>query len=263
MADVDTLEQPPQLSTDDQPSAAKVSPQPPVDDKKPEQSDSQKAAVKQWCAKIKKDKKHWSPDFDRMRDNQKFAAGQQWPNQMTIKDDRYVCNLTLRMVQQKVASLYARNPESTVQRKQKIDHTLWDGHQQSLVQAGMAVQVHMHAAAMGIRTPPPLEAMALLKDYQQVKQRRDIVDKVCKTVMLVTQHQIDMSRPVFKDQMKGAVERTVICGVSYVVPYFCRDDEGLNIVQYQDGRRFEIRWIQGGPIGRNYEILRELKSYAA
>lgn len=47
------------------------------------------------------------------------------------------------------------------------------------------------------------------------------------------------------------------------LPVFCRDDEGLNIVQYQDGRRFEIRWIQGGPIGRNYEILRELKSYAA
>jgi hypothetical protein len=30
-----------------------------------------------------------------------------------------------------------------------------------------------------------------------------------------------------------------------------------------DGRRFEIRWLPGAPSGESYEIIRELRAYAA
>jgi hypothetical protein len=46
-------------------------------------------------------------------------------------------------------------------------------------------------------------------------------------------------------------------------PVFYVDSEGLDVVQYPDGRRCEIRWIEGAPGGHNFEIVRELKAHAA
>ena len=46
-------------------------------------------------------------------------------------------------------------------------------------------------------------------------------------------------------------------------PVYYLDDDGLNVMQQPDGRRFEIRWIPGAPSGSNYEIVRELKARAA
>ena len=58
---------------------------------------------------------------------------------------------------------------------------------------------------------------------------------------------------------RRAFEETLAAGVSV----FYLDDDGLNVMEQPDRRRFEIRWIPGGPSGRNYEIIRELKARAA
>ena len=71
-----------------------------------------RAAVKLWQERIRDAKRRWEPDFDRMRKNMEFCAGYQWLGQTELDDDRYTANMTLRVVNQKVASLYARDPSS-------------------------------------------------------------------------------------------------------------------------------------------------------
>jgi hypothetical protein len=46
-------------------------------------------------------------------------------------------------------------------------------------------------------------------------------------------------------------------------PVYYLDDDGLEVMELPDGRRFEICWIPGAPSGSNYEIIRELKVRAA
>jgi len=58
---------------------------------------------------------------------------------------------------------------------------------------------------------------------------------------------------------RSAFEETLADGY----PVFYLDDDGLNVMQQPDGRKFEIRWIPGAPSGSNYEIIRELKVRAA
>jgi len=58
---------------------------------------------------------------------------------------------------------------------------------------------------------------------------------------------------------RRAFEETLAAGLSV----FYRDDDGLNVMEQPDGRRFEIRWIPGAPSGGNYEIIREMNARAA
>ena len=58
---------------------------------------------------------------------------------------------------------------------------------------------------------------------------------------------------------RRAFEETLAAGLSV----FYRDDDGLNVMEQPDGRRFEIRWIPGAPSGGNYEIIREVNARAA
>ena len=58
---------------------------------------------------------------------------------------------------------------------------------------------------------------------------------------------------------RRAFDETLAAGLSV----FYLDDEGLDVMEQADGRRFEIRWIPGAPSGENFEILREIKKRAA
>ena len=58
---------------------------------------------------------------------------------------------------------------------------------------------------------------------------------------------------------RKAFEETLAAGL----PVCYLDSEGLNVMQFPDGRKFEIRWIPGAPSGENDEIVRELKAHAA
>jgi hypothetical protein len=54
---------------------------------------------------------------------------------------------------------------------------------------------------------------------------------------------------------RAAFQETLAAGQ----PVYYLDHDGLNVKELPDGRRFEIRWIPGGPSGSNYEIIRELR----
>lgn len=174
------------------------------------------AAVKVWQGRITKAKQKWAPDFKRMKDNMEFVTGLQWPGQIDLQDDRYQCNLTLRLVNQKVATLYARNPTAEVTRRKQLDYQIWDGQIQSLMPAMQ--QASMLVSSGGI-LPPDLEM--LLQDVQAGKQRNRLVQNVCETIDIIYQYFIDAQKPDFKEQAKQMVRSTIICSVGYVKPVYC------------------------------------------
>jgi hypothetical protein len=67
----------------------------------------------------------------------------------------------------------------------------------------------------------------------------------------------------FDDAVRAAGRRAFEESLAAGLPVFYLDDEGLNVMELPDGRRFEIRWIPGAPSGENYEILHEVKRRAA
>lgn len=197
----------------------------PAKDDESNEALAQRAEVKRWGKRITKAEAKWEPDFKRMKNNQKFVTGIQWDGQKSlVAEDRYINNITLRVIGQKTASLYARNPQVDSIRREKLDFSVWDGDRQSLIgavgMAGMAVQG-------GMQAPP--EAMAVINDYQRGMSHRKMIQRICDTLRLTYQYQVDSSRPEFKEQMKQLVTRVITCGVGYCRPIFYREnqDEGM------------------------------------
>ena len=76
------------------------------------------------------------------------------------------------------------------------------------------------------------------------------------------------SGPFFDDEFKAAVRladaRARIETLQAGVPVFYRETRrNLDIMEHPSGRKYEIRFIEGAPGDRNYEILRELDETAA
>lgn len=184
----------------------------------PEPSPETKALVEQWTTRITCAKEKWKEDFKRMRENMEFVSGLQWPGQTTIDTDKYVCNITLRDVNQKVASLYAKNPTAVATRRPRLDFAIWNGETESLMEA---IQQAQQIVMSGQPLPPDLSAF--FQDVEDGRLRQQIVDKIGKTLEIVYGHSVDSQKPEFKEQLKQAVRRVIVCGVAYGRPVFCRE----------------------------------------
>lgn len=188
----------------------------------PDPSEAEKALVKLWCGRVRKAKSHWAPVFKRMKADQKFAHGEQWPQQQA-EDTRYVANITLRAVNQKVAVLYAKNPVATAVRRKTLDFAIWDGSLDSLApfQAALQPQPQIDpATGAAIPAPPPdpqLLQMAsmVLADVQQGMMRRQQGEKMGKTLEIVYEYEVGEQSVPFKTSMKQLVRRTITTGVGY------------------------------------------------
>jgi hypothetical protein len=220
---------------------------------RPDPPIARKALVNAWAAEVKHAKRHWKSAFERMKEDQDFCIGRQWSK--NIKDKRYVANITLREVTQRVSFLYARNPKAVAKRREMILNTVWDGTEQqlqSIEQAGaMALQGGMLPGAApppgmppgapvgppgapsgeppGIApgmpgTPPPnpmmgpvlQQGMAIIQDASQVKQQTELLDKIAKTLELLYAYQVGQQLHPFKQLMKMTVRRALTVGVAYV-----------------------------------------------
>ena len=180
----------------------------------------EKNSVSAWIGKVKSAKQQRKNDYKRMRDNMNFAAGLQWPGQKTMDDSRYVVNIVNKAVNEKVAMLYARNPQAEYQRRKRLDFQLYDGKLENLVPL---VQQAMQVG--GIMMLPP-EQQALLADYMHGMQEREMIDRVGKTLEIVFQYQLDEQdeeEGEFKLQMKQLVRRVVTTSVGYVRAKFVRE----------------------------------------
>jgi hypothetical protein len=121
---------------------------------RPEVDPKRKALVTTMTAMIRQAKTHWDKIYRRMEMHQKFAAGLQWPQETKIeafnddKDDLYIANITLRHIQQRVATTYAKNPKAVAKRRPRMLATVWDGSMQTLAQASALLQQAQQAQQM-------------------------------------------------------------------------------------------------------------------
>ena len=182
-------------------------------------SESEKSNVKTWCGRINQAKRSkWESEFERMRENMNFVAGLQWAGQKQIREDRYICNLTLRTINQGVASIYAKNPTVEARRRPRLDYQIWDGKMETIQQVvGMAQMAQMQGGFV------PPQFMAMMNDFMQGTLHKELVEKVGRTLEYVFQYQMDSQSPSFKLQMKQLVRRVRVCGVGYIKVEFCRN----------------------------------------
>ena len=179
-----------------------------------EQTVSRRALVREWQDRVMRGKKHWEAPHKRMREDMDFLMGKQWPWHSET-DDRYVCNLVQRHVQQRVASLYAKNPKAVAKRRDTLDFTIWEGDASQLQSAQMANDIAMQNTGM-----PDPNSLALMQDVQQGFERRRIMDKIAKTMEIVFHNIIETQN--IKDQMKQLVRRTCVTGVGFAKVGFHR-----------------------------------------
>jgi hypothetical protein len=194
-----------------------VSPTGESDAKLTDEAVAARAAVKRWQERVKLAKRKWEPDFKRMRQMEEFASGIQWPDQQSLNSESYVCNWTIQLVNQKVSQLYARNPKAECTPRKRMLYQLWDEKMETLQQA---VMNNSMAVQTGMFDP---YSEAIIRDYEQGLVIEEHIQGVCRTLEINYQYQIDTCRPEFKEQMKQAVRRAVICGVAYGRPVFKRE----------------------------------------
>jgi hypothetical protein len=183
------------------------------------ETESRKRLVSEWADKIKHARKYWEPVFDDMRRDQDFASGRQWSKDW--KDERYVANLTLRIISQRVAFFYAKNPRFVARRRERILNTVWDGQQSTLVALQQAAQEMMQSVATGGMDPVQAQQQAMqgapiLQDAARVKQELQTLDKIAKTLELLFTHDLLNQPQSFKTMMKMVVRRACTTGVAYV-----------------------------------------------
>lgn len=196
----------------------------------PQPDEARAALVKRWLDDVLAGAAHWSKDFKRMRKNMEFAGGKQWPGQ-TEDDDRFMVNLVQRVLKSSVASLYAKNPTVVAKRREKLDFKIWDGSPE-MVQQAQQVLTAAAVAAQGLATagvtgamPPSVDpsvaqglepAKALMADIQAGMERRKMLDRVGKTLVICTEYYLTEGQPTFKQQMKQLVRRVRTTGTGYV-----------------------------------------------
>lgn len=203
----------------------------------PQPEEARKNLVSQWSKRIQSAKQYHDTRFKQMRRDMKFVRGLQWEDQTRTDDERYVANLTLRHLNTKVASLYAKNPKAQAQRRPRLEHEMWDGNPQTMMQAQQTIQMAMEAPGT-VDPGAAQEAEALLADIEQGNRRREQIERIGRTLELVYQHQIDQQQPKFKKQMKQLVRRTATTGVGYIKLGFYRTHERS---PDQEGRITDIR----------------------
>ena len=158
---------------------------------------------------VKADKKHHGPAFKEMRQNMRLAregAEKEWATA-----DKYIVNVIHRHIQQRKSALYAKNPRASAKRRPRLDFAIWDGKPESLAAAMEQIQ---QAAQQGLEPPP--EAIALLDDYQNGTQSRDMVNKIGKTMEILFHYFLDEQSPKFKTAAKLLVGRVLTNAVGYL-----------------------------------------------
>lgn len=208
-----------------------------VDGETPEQDRRLVARIVQT---IREDKQHHKKAFKRMRRDMQVAT---WGAEKDWPEDNYRANIAGRHVKQKTAALYAKNPKAVARRRKKLDFAVWDENPASLQLAYQVIQEAQAAMAQAQAQPPQIDpltgmpvpaqpqippgfdqAQAVIADFQQGYQRRQMFDRIGKTLEIVFAYYLDEQKPLdFKRGMKQVVRRAITCGVGYVELDFQRE----------------------------------------
>jgi hypothetical protein len=203
---------------------------------------SRAALVKElndWCSD---ERKFWKPVFDRMRQEERFAAGKQWQNSsakdVAPEDEEYVGDTMQQMVNRKLAALYSKNPTPEAVLRERMNFAVWDGKQETIDAckalvaqiAPQAMQMH-EAEQQGQQVPvPPSQMMAdlqqaqqLMDDYNQGMAEKAMLDKVAQTGELLIKQQWDAQTPDLLASAKLAVAQIIVARVAYAKVMYHRD----------------------------------------
>ena len=133
--------------------------------KSPEPTERRKALVSDWVSRIKSAKGFHEKAFKQMKKDMDAAINgfddTEW------NDKNYVANILQRHVQQRTASLYAKNPKATAKRRERMDYAIWDRNEKTLAAAYEAQSMAEQNGLM-----PPAEASALIQDYTSGQTHR-------------------------------------------------------------------------------------------
>ena len=202
--------------------------------------------VKSWQKKILDAREFWGPVFKRIKEEQAFGAGKQWPDdesQLESKKQKYVGDRIQQMLNRLCASRYAKNPKTSATVRERMPYAVWDETPESLAGARAilaAAQPILEKAqasmAQGLTpmAPPPPEianAQAIVADYEAGQAEKALYAKVARTAALLVQQQWDTAQPDFIVQMKGLVTRVDTSRVGYVKVGYRRDEVPLDPVQ--------------------------------
>jgi hypothetical protein len=177
----------------------------------PEPDEKRAALVKRLQGDIEVGKRHAKDAFKQMRKDMEFLKGQQWEGGKEESKEKYVANIVLRHVQERVASLYAKNPKAVCRRRKTLDFKIWDETQAMMQEAQTAM---MAASQTGMQLDP--NAQALMQDIMQGTQKRRMLDRIANTLEIVFAYQLKMQQPVFKKQFKQLIRRTLTTGIGYI-----------------------------------------------
>lgn len=199
-------------------------------------SESEKTLVTALCKWATDTRGFRAKTYAKMRRDMKFVRpGRQWENnrgsnEATDNDAgmfsaRYEANITQRHVQQRVAALYAKNPKIVAKRRKRMDFTIWDGEQKSLMEAIQRATGSPGSPGdpkMGVPPSPPIppmptpEDVALIQDVEAGMNRRKMLDRIAKTLEILYTYYMAEGEPNFKLQAKQLIRRVESCGVGFV-----------------------------------------------
>ena len=179
-----------------------------VDRNEPNPEEAVKQFISKWQSQIRAAKKHFENDFKRMREDMKMAR--QGAEDSWLEEDNYTVPIVNRYINQSVASLYAKNPTATAERRKTLDFKIWDGKPETVMAA-------MESAQMG-----DPQAMELLMDVEQGRQKKAMVDKIGRTMEICFDYFANEQKPRLKPSMKSMVRRSKTCGIAYLMLGFQR-----------------------------------------
>lgn len=173
--------------------------------------------IKKWLNEIDQDIEFHKPAFKRMDEDIQQANGYCWPDQ-TEDDERYSANITQRVVRQRVAALYAKNPTIVTKRIERMDFAIWDGDVATLDAAASRVM-----AAMQSGMPANPMDMQLMADVKRGWDRRKFLDRLARTLQLLMEAQLRNQERNFKREMKDMLRRQEITGVGWIKLDYIRE----------------------------------------
>jgi hypothetical protein len=188
----------------------------------PDPNEQRRQLVGRWANRVLSGRRKMDHTFKRMRRNMEFTYGRQWPEQDRADQDesRYVANIALRHVQQRTASLYANNPTIVAKKRERLLAVIWDGDMVTLAAAQQQMlQATLIGQAQGIdaaQLPGAPNAAAILADFKNVQNYNKMLDRVCKTLEILYNYEVDAQTFPFKVMMKQTIRRAIITGVGYV-----------------------------------------------
>lgn len=191
-----------------------------------------------WCVE---ERKFWKPVFDFIREEQRFAAGKQWPGEykdLTPEQRDYIGDMVQQMVNRKTATLYAKNPTPEAVLRDRLNFTVWDGRQETITAckqlvasiAPQALASHEAESTGQPVDPPPAgmqedlqKAQDILADYAQGMQEKARLDKISRTGELLIKQQWDGQSPDILVCAKQAVTQVITSRVAFAKVMFKRD----------------------------------------